>query len=178
VPVPVLVLLVALGALAPSGFGYLLWRAGLRAGDRPGELAVAAVEQGDEGDALIVWLRNAGRLPVVVGLSVGRPTLRVRLDGGLTVRAPRRTLATRRLGTRHPVVGVVPAGALVSFAVPIGPACPGRLALTVCAGQDRRLRVIERMVRILPRSGLCAVPPPVYISAGHAGSYRPDRSHC
>jgi hypothetical protein len=89
-------------AAAGGGFavvcvlGWGLVAAGLRAGDRPGDAAVAAVLVPGPRPAIIATVRNPGDVPVVAGLTVRRPLLpgwpgAGWPGAGLTVRVPRRT---------------------------------------------------------------------------------------
>jgi hypothetical protein len=125
--------------------------AGLRTGDRPGDAAVAAELIPGTRPAIIATVRNPGDVPLMAGLTVRRQLLPGWLDGGLTVRVPRRTARRKYLAGAQDTVGVVPARGQAGFrlAVPVtgpvaGPGAQRRYRLTAGVGQaGGRLRVIS-----------------------------------
>jgi hypothetical protein len=132
--------------------GWGLVAAGLRAGDRPGDAAVAAVLAPGPRPVIIATVRNPGDVPLMAGLTVRPQPLpgwlgADWLDGGLTVRVPRRTARRKYLAGAQDTVGVVPARGQARFRLTArggGPAVRRRYRLTAVVGQaGGRLRVIS-----------------------------------
>jgi hypothetical protein len=148
----VIVILATAGGLAAvCVLGWGLVAAGLRAGDRPGDAAVAAVLTPGPRPVIIATVRNPADVPLVAGLTVRRRLLpgwpcADWLDGGLTVRVPRRTARRKYLAGQQDTVGVVPARGQAGFRLEArgGPAARRRYRLTAVVGQaGGRLRVIS-----------------------------------
>jgi hypothetical protein len=149
----VIVMLAAAGGglVLACVLGGGLVAAGLRAGDRPGDAAVAAELTPGPRPAIIATVRNPGDVPLIAGLTVQRRLLPGRLDGGLTVRVPRRTARRKYLAGAQDTVGVVPARGQAGFRLAVlitgrggGPAVRRRYRLTAVVGQaGGRLRVIS-----------------------------------
>jgi hypothetical protein len=120
--------------------------AGIRAGDRPGDVTVTArmgrVEH-PEGcwRVVVATVRNPGPEPVLVGLSVRGTVLPSWLGSGLTVAVPRRTTRRRLRPGRQAVLGVTGPGATGQWQVPVATRLP-RCRLVAVAGQAGRLRVL------------------------------------
>jgi len=129
-----------------AGAGFLL-HAGLRAGDRPGDVRVTAaagviVQPDGSWPAVLATVCNPGTAPVLVGLSVRRRRLPGWLDEGTSVAVPRRTARRRFRADRQALSGVVGAGDTAEWAVP-RPRDARRVRLVAVIGQaDRRLRVL------------------------------------
>jgi hypothetical protein len=124
--------------------------AGVRAGDRPGDVTIGAKLDQDahpEGapPVVAVEIRNPGPAPVLVGISVRRSGPLLAMHGGMRVRVPRRTTRPGLLPSNQAVVGVVDADQTVRWRVP-APARRhhGRLSAIAVVGQQGRLRVIQR----------------------------------
>lgn len=97
-------------------------------------------------------------MPLVAGFSAGRRATPDWLDGGTTVRVPRRTARRRFRAEAYDVVGVVAPGrdagcAKAGFAVPVA-ARARRYTLTAAVGQSGgRLRVFRVAVAGRSRAG-------------------------
>jgi hypothetical protein len=124
---------------------------GLRAGDRPGDAVVTArlAEAGQPDEprpVIVVRVRNHSEVPLVAGFSASRRMTPAWLDGGTTVRVPRRTTRRGFRAEAYDVVGVVaPArgAGFAEFAVPVA-ARARRYTLTAAVGQSGgRLRVFR-----------------------------------
>ena len=159
----ILMLAAAAGGIAVvCVLGWSLVAAGLRAGDRPGDAAVAATLAPGPRPVIIATVRNPGDVPLVAGLVVRRQRLPGWLDPGLTVRVPRRTARRKFLAGAQDTVGVVPAGGQAEFRVagtagrPALPADrrrrPGRRA----PAGDRRARRQRRLSWSWPASSRSA----------------------
>lgn len=148
---PGIAIVLAAGPVLVS-VALLLLHAGLRAGDRPGDVVVTAalgtVSQPDGSAAVAVaTVRNPAPGPVLVGLSVRPCHLPRWLGTGLTVSVPRRTTRAALRPGRQAVVGVAAAMSVASWQVPV-PATGRRWRLVAVAGQEHgRLRVIRTPVR-------------------------------
>jgi hypothetical protein len=152
---------IVIGLVDVAGFLVLLVStvflvtAGLRAGDRPEDVtvtaAVAATAQPDGVLPVVVaTARNPGASAVLVGLSVYRRRLPTWMTGGVTVTVPRRTLRGRSRLDRQAVLGVVDAGQVAQWRVPV-PAGARRCRLVAAIGQrDGRLRLISLPVPPFP----------------------------
>jgi hypothetical protein len=158
---PLIMVLAALGGTFALASGLV--RAGIRAGDRPGDATVTAGAQ-DTGQpdeprpVIIATVRNPGRVPLVAGFSARRRLVPAWLEAGMTVSVPQRTGRRRFRPGSHAVVGVIEAGAAASFGVPVPvPARAGRYRLTAVIGQaGGRLRVFRVPVSF---GSAAAVPP-------------------
>ena len=139
-----MILMLAAAAGGIAAVCVLAWgllAAGLRAGDRPGDAAVAAALDPGPRPVIIATVRNPGNVPLVAGLVVRR-RLPGWLDAGLTVRVPRRTARRKFLAGAQDTVGVVPARGQAEFRV-TARAAGRRYRLTAVVGQaGGRLRVI------------------------------------
>jgi hypothetical protein len=156
---PLIMVLAALAGTFALASGLL--RAGIRAGDRPGDATVTAEAQ-DTGQpdeprpVIIATVRNPGRVPLVAGFSARRRLVPGWLDAGMTVSVPRRTGRRRFRPGSQAVVGVIEAGAAASFGVPV-PARARRYRLTAVIGQaSGRLRVFR--VPVSPESAAAGPP--------------------
>ena len=155
-------LMIALaGGTAVLAAGLVLAWAGLRTGDRPGDVAVTAVmstavQPDGCRPVAIAAVRNPGPVAVLVGLSVRASWLPAWLEAGLTVSVPARTTRPGLRPGRHAVLGVVEPGAQARWPVPVPAPRPGRghrrrYRLTAVAGQaGGRLRVIRLPVPATP----------------------------
>lgn len=137
----VLVLLLLAGV-----FGLI--RAGFRDGDVTGDTLVLDVEARSRPRGARATVSNPGREPVLVGLVLRRPGVRLRLDGGSYVKVRTAKISSELMPGRQATLGVVLPGEASSFVVP-APAGLGRKAeLVAVVGQAGRLRTIHRMVRM------------------------------
>ncbi|HWE09087.1 MAG TPA: hypothetical protein VG325_07020 [Solirubrobacteraceae bacterium] len=140
-----ILLCLALAALVFS-FGWGLLYAGLRAGDRPGDTAVTAIEShGRRGICLTV--HNPGTQAVLLGASIRRHSLRLWCEGGAFVSVPRRTADEKLLAGKHGVVSIVPAGESQTMLIPLAALTRQRAELVLAVGEADRLRVIHRTVK-------------------------------
>jgi hypothetical protein len=138
--------------------GLFLADAGSRAGDRPGDALVTARvsrRPHESAPVVLVTVHNPGAVPLMVGFSARPRRIPALLEPGTTVRVPRRTARRKFRAVAHEVLGIVPGGEDVEFAVPV--ARPARRCLlTAVIGQSGdRLRVIRMPVteRELPGPG-------------------------
>jgi hypothetical protein len=121
---------------------------GFRDGERAGDahlLGVAPLSSRE----LAVTMRNPGPVPVLVGLSLRRPGLRVRLEGGVYVRIGSQGQAAGRLPGRQAVLGVLEPRAVGTFVVRLPAGVRNDWELVAVVGQQERLRTIHRLVRIV-----------------------------
>lgn len=114
---------------------------GLQTGDRPGDVTVIGVSE--QPGAVLVGLSNPGQLPVLVGLSLRRPGLRLRLEAGTYVSRCRSSAQPL-----PPVVGVLAARETGRFALSASLRWGERAELQVVVGQEGRLRTIHRELRL------------------------------
>jgi hypothetical protein len=120
--------------------------AGLRNGDRPGDVKVTAVlttgTQPDETRPLIVVsVRNPSGTPVFAALTARRALLPAGLASAHVVTVPRWTLRRKFRPQQYAAVGMAPAGGAAELAVPVV-ARSRRYLLTAVVGQEAgRLRV-------------------------------------
>lgn len=151
------------GVLVLVGGLLLLIRVGLQDGDREGDVLVMGISPREQPRGLSVRLTNPGRVPVLVGLSLRRRGIRLRLETGTYVSRGR--TATAPLPA---VVGVLAPGETGSLTISAPPGLSEQAELQVVAGQEARLRIIHREVRIprdRPRAGWPA-PAPSPVGAG------------
>lgn len=143
------------GLLVLMALSFFLVTGGLRAGDRPEDVAVAAamaetVQPDGVLPVVVATARNPGDTPVLVGFSVHRRWLPTWMTGGVTVTVPRRTLRRRTRCDRQAVLGVVDAGEVAQWRVP-APARARRCRLLAAIGQpDGRLRLVSLAVAPVP----------------------------
>jgi hypothetical protein len=121
---------------------------GLRSGDRPHDVVLNAVEPQTEPRGAAVTLANRDGIPVIVGLTLRRAGVRLRLEGAGYVTVGSR----RRRAEERDTVAVLDAGETATIIVPAGARIGARAELVVVIGQRERLRTIHRLVR-LPGSG-------------------------
>jgi hypothetical protein len=135
--------------------GVVAFLAGVRSGDRLGDATVEVGRRGggelvlaggEEWPAVTAIVRNPGSAGVLIGLSVRRCGVRLRLEGGVRVGVPRRTNRRGLLAGRHSIIGVVAGGEDAVWAVPF-PLDVRSLKLVAVIGQAGRLRVIEQRIR-------------------------------
>jgi len=158
----ILILAAAAGGFAVTcALGWGLVAAGLRAGDHPGDAAVAAVLAAGPRPVIVATVRNPAGVPLLAGLTVRRQRLPGWPDAGLTVRVPRRTARRRYLAGAQDTVGVVPAGGQAEFRM----AAPAPLART-----GRRYRLTAVVGQAGGRLRVIGVP---VVSGGRAGAGRP-----
>lgn len=150
-PLELLITLSALPVVVGGALAACL--AGIRAGDQPGDATLGTVAHRGSSTVRAV-IHNPGRVPVLVGLSVRRGSLPVRLAGGLRVYSPHRTSRGRLRPGRQAIVGVVDAGERASWTVPVPDVTWPTLELVAVVGQANRLRVIERRIDRTGRGGL------------------------
>lgn len=128
-------------------FALVALDAGMRAGDRCGDVSVSAmlgfISQADGCLPVVVaTVRNPGTTPVLVGLSARRRRVPAWLDTGMRVRAPRRTTGRRLRADRQQVVGIAGTRSTGHWTVPLPPRTR-RCRLTAVIGQEKgRLRVL------------------------------------
>jgi hypothetical protein len=146
----VAVLLLFAAVLLPAGLCGLVLVAGIRTGDRPADACLVGVQAAAEPGLLQLSVRNPGGSPILVGASVRRPRLRLRLSAGVLVRVPRRTTRARLLASRQATLVVVSSGATATLLVPAPPLDGTYGELVAVIGQPRRLRVVHRRVRLPP----------------------------
>ena len=137
--VVVVVLLVGVLLLIPLGF---------RAGDKSGDALLLGVEPCLRPRGTTVELTNPGPVPVLVGMSLRRPGLRLRLEGAAYVRLRTRKTTSDLLPGQQAILGVLRPGETGPFVVPAPPRLEGRAELVVVFGQAERLRSIHRSVRL------------------------------
>jgi hypothetical protein len=128
------------------GAGGALVAAGSRAGDRPGDSLVTAVSADATGRFLRFSVHNPADGAVLVGASVRRPTVRLRLEAGAYVGVPRRTDDRAFLAGRYAHVCALDAHATESLSLALDPQAPRRAELVVAIGQADRLRLIHRVL--------------------------------
>jgi hypothetical protein len=141
------------------GCAWGLLHAGLRAGDRPHDTALTAVEPDDGGQGIWLTAHNPGRQAVLLGASTRRPGLRLRCEAGYFVTVPRRTSQEKFLAGQQALVCAIGAGETETVLVPVSVATRHHAELVVAVGEADRLRVVHRAVE-LPRSLEPARPRP------------------
>jgi hypothetical protein len=135
------VIFLGAGLLVLAGGLLGLISCGLRAGDRAGDLTVIGISR--QPGAVLVSLSNPGPLPVLVGLSLRRPGLRLRLEAGTYVSRSRAVAEPL-----PPVVGVLAPGETGTLTLAASPRLGERAELQIVVGQEGRLRTIHREVRL------------------------------
>lgn len=145
----------SVGFLVLLSSAFFLITAGLRAGDRPEDVAVtAAVGETVQPDGVlpvvVATVRNPAATPVLVGLSVRRRRFPTWMTGGVTVAVPRRTLRRRSRCERQDVLGVVDAGEVAQWRVPAPAKARYCQLLATIGQQDGRLRLISLPVAPFP----------------------------
>jgi hypothetical protein len=128
---------------------------GVRAGDRPGDALLLDVAPRSSPRGARATLTNPGGAPVIFGISLRRPGLRVRLEGGSYVRIRTGRTDSELLAARQAQVGALAAGETRTFVVPAGARLGRRAELVVVIGQSSRLRTVHRLL-VLPQSGFSA----------------------
>ena len=103
--------LAALIALVPLG---------LRAGDQPGEALLIAVAPLSPARGASITISNPGLAPVIVGISLRRAGLRLRLEGPAYARIRNGSTASELLAGHQALIGVIDAGETQTFVVPAG----------------------------------------------------------
>jgi hypothetical protein len=136
------------GTLVLFVLGVTLVRAGVRLGDRVGDVRLTEIASDPFTPGFLVAVHNPSGVSVLVGLSVRRRSLRLWSEGGAYAESPAQRNRRALLAGAQTTIGVVEAGATVTLAVPF-PARPRRRAQVVAVvGQgDDRLRVIHRRAR-------------------------------
>lgn len=135
---------------------------GLRAGERSGEALVLTVRVDGSPRALQVSVVNPGAVPVIAGLSLRRPGLRLHLEGGSYTRV-RRGARPELLPGAQMALGAVAPGEIGSFTVLAPPGLKDRAELVTLVGQNGRLRTLHRLVA-LPSAADFARPQPAWPS--------------
>jgi hypothetical protein len=125
-----------------------LVRAGFRDGDELGDALVLGAAPSARPRGTRTTVSNPGAEPVLVGFTLGRPGIRLRLEIGGYVRVRTARIAPEVMASRQAVVGVVRPGESCTFVVPAGPGLGRRAELVAVIGQAGRLRTIHRMVRL------------------------------
>lgn len=141
------------------GAVWLLLEAGLRAGDRPGDVTLTAVHADPGGAGIHVTVHNPGGQTVLLGASVRRRSLRSWCESGRFVSAPRRTAKARLLAGRQAAIAAVGAGDTEILLVPFSAAVARRAELVVVVGQADRLRVVHRTVYVGSPAPAAEAPP-------------------
>jgi hypothetical protein len=146
----VVILLIAALALIPIG---------LREGDRAGDALPVSIEPSLLPRGIEVAVTNPGNAPVLLGLSLKRPGLRLRLESGTYARLRTRRTSPDLLPAQQAVIGVVAPGEQETFIVPAPPRLRTTAELVVVLGGEQRLRSIHRLVR-LPSIDIYELPRP------------------
>jgi hypothetical protein len=126
---------------------------GLRAGDGSGDALLVNVEPRFTPRGAIVTVTNPGRNSVMLGLSMRRAGLRLRLEGSSYVRVRTGSTSSDLQAGQQTGIAVLDAGETEAFMVPAGSLVAKRAELVVVVGQPDRLRTIHRLV-VLPRREL------------------------
>ncbi len=100
----------AISALALAG-AIALIVLGLRAGDQAGEALLLTVSPLTTPRGASVTVRNPGKAPVIVGMSLRRAGPRLRLEGPAYVRVRSGSTASELLAGRQTSIGLLDAGA-------------------------------------------------------------------
>lgn len=146
--VALLVPLVVVGLIA-------LVALGVRTGDRPGDVLLLDVTPCCSPRGARATLTNPGVAPVMFGISLRRPRMRVRLEGGPYVRIRTGRTDSELLAARQAQVGALAPGETQTFAVPAGARLGRRAELVVVIGQSARLRTLHRLL-VLPEPDVSA----------------------
>jgi len=131
----------------------LLVPLGLRTGDRSGDALLLDVQPAPADRSALVTLTNPGRLPVLVGMSLRRPGLRLRFEGPGYVRVRNGQTSSDLLAGRQSCIEVLEPGETATFAVPAEAGTRRRAELVVVIGQACRLRTIHRLVVLAQDAG-------------------------
>lgn len=132
-------------------FGVLiLVPLGFREGDKPGDARVQNVEAWSYPRVVTAEITNPASVPVMVGISLRSPSLRLRLEGGTYARLRTRKTTRDLLPAEQTVIAVIDAGESQRFVIPADPGLGKRAALVVITGQPGRLRTIHRELRLDP----------------------------
>jgi hypothetical protein len=126
------------------GLGGVLLYVGTRGGDRPDDCRLLTLDFSTVLGGVIVSAHNPDHMPVLVGLSVRRATVRLWLEGGSFARVPRRRLQSHLLATKQTVLAIVPARGQTTVLVPVPDGRRRRRELVAVVGQRDRLRVVHR----------------------------------
>lgn len=121
---------------------------GLRNGDEVGDTLVLDVEPDASPRGARATVSNPAPEPVLVGLGLRRPGLRLRLEAGAYVKVRTARISPELLAGRQAVLGVVLPRGASTFVVPAGPGLGRTAELVVVVGQSGRLRTIHRAVRL------------------------------
>ena len=144
------VTVLAILALAPLVGVLLLVPLGFRSGDKPGDGLLLRIGPQAQPRGVEVTLRNTGPLPLLVGLTLRPPSLRLRLEGGSYVRLRTRRTAPDLLPSRLATIGAVEPDAQAAFGVPAEEVLGRHAELVVVMGQPGRLRSVHRAVELPP----------------------------
>jgi hypothetical protein len=126
---------------------------GLRAGDQPGEALLVALTPLNAPRGVWVTISNPGPVPVIVGMSLRRAGLRLRLEGPAYTRIRNGSTASELLAGHQALIGVLDAGETQTFVVPAEAPIRRRAELVAVIGQPERLRTLHRLVMLAQRSG-------------------------
>ncbi len=133
-------------AAAVLGLGRALLYVGSRTGDRPDDAALSDIGPVARSAGISFTVTNRGAHAVLVGASLRRRSIRLRLEGGHFVAVPTRTWRRQLLAGRHTVVCAIDAGETQAVLVPVSGDTPPRAELVVAIGEADRLRVVHRAV--------------------------------
>lgn len=139
--VVLIVLLVGVLLLIPLGF---------REGDKPGDALVLGAVPHPCPRGVSVEVTNRGHVPLLIGMSLRRPGLRLRLEGGAYARLRTRGTTPDLLPERQAFIGVLHPGEREMFVVVASANVGRRAELVVVCGQPDRLRSIHRSVSLTP----------------------------
>jgi hypothetical protein len=126
---------------------------GLRAGDESGDALLVNVEPRIAPRGATVTVTNPGRDSIMLGLSLRRAGLRLRLEGRSYVRVRTGSTSADLRAGRQRGIAVLDAGETDTFVVPAGNLISRRLEVVVVVGQPDRLRTLHRLV-VLPEREL------------------------
>lgn len=135
----------------------LLIPLGFRAGDQPADVEIVEIEALAARHAIRVTVTNPGPAPVVLGFSLRRRGIRLRLEDGTYVRIRTRGTSSDLLPANQTVMGAVAAGETATFDVPVLTPLGRTAEMVAVIGQQERLRTIHRLVH-LPPLGLAPHP--------------------
>lgn len=128
----------------------LLWLVlvGVREGDKPDDALLVDVEPYSAAPGVSATVTNPGTRPVIVGISLRRPSLRIRLEAGIYVRIETGRTTGEVLPGHQAVMGAVPSGQSATFVVTAGPDLRRTAELVAVVGQRARLRTIHRLIQL------------------------------
>jgi hypothetical protein len=121
---------------------------GLREGDKRGDGLVERIEPCVPPRSVTVTVRNPALVPLLVGLSLRRRGLRLRLEGGSYARLRSGRLTADLLPSRQDVVGVVDPDEEATFLVPAEIGLGSHAELVLVMGQRDRLRSVHLAVKL------------------------------